>query len=136
MKNLKHFFLASFVLSSLFLFISCSSDDDNPTTAPSIFGTWKYIGYVEDGEYFDDADACESQLLTINIDNTGTMEINDCDFGNQSADITWEHITGNKYNVTALGNTTSVFLTFPSGNDIMHITVEGDPTYSEVMKRQ
>ena len=135
MTNFKQLLIKSFMLCSVFLFIACSNDDDN-NTRPSIYGEWKYIAYVEDGEYFEDVDECENEIISINEDNTGSILIEDCDFGNQTADFTWENISGNKYNLAALGATTTIFITFPSGNNIMHITVEGDETYSDVYQRQ
>lgn len=135
MKNFNHLLFRGLIICSIFLFLSCSGDDDS-NASPSIFGTWKYIGYVADGEYFDDLDECESGTITINQDNTGVVVTEDCDFGTQTAPFTWENISGNKYSLTALGNTSTVFLDFPSGSNIMHITVEGDETYSDVYQKQ
>src|SRR5690606_20201965 len=112
MTNFKQLLIKSFMLCSVFLFIACSNDDDN-NTPPSIYGEWKYIAYVEEGEYFEDVDECENEIISINEDNTGSILIEDCDFGNQTADFTWENISGNKYNLAALGATTTIFITFP-----------------------
>ena len=140
MKNFKNLLFKCFILSSIFLFISCSGDDDNNSNntaiAPSIYGEWKYIAYVENGEYFDDLDACENEIITINEDNTGNILLEDCDFGNQTADFTWENISGNKYSITALGSTRTIFISFPNDDEHMHITEEDDPTYSQVYYRQ
>jgi hypothetical protein len=137
MKNLKQLLFTSLILSSVFLFISCSGDDDsNSVNMPSIFGTWKFTGYVENGEYFEVTDECENEFITVNNDNTGTIVLEDCDFGSQGIAFTWEQNSNNSYTLAALGDTRTVFLTFPSGNDTMHITVEGDPTYSDVYQRQ
>lgn len=137
MKNLQNLLLKGLIICSIVLFISCSNDDDgNRNVAPSIYGEWKYIGYVENGEYYDDVDECESGIITINQDNTGTIVMEDCDFGTQTAPFTWQNVSGNQYNLTAFGITSTVFITFPSGNDIMHITEADDSLYTDVYQRQ
>ncbi len=139
MRNLKQLLLKSFILSAVFFFMSCSNDDDknnNDNVAPSIIGTWLYVGYVENEEFFSDLDECEKQVVTLNNDNTALIEMEDCDFGNQSAQFTWENIGDNKYRFDIMGDSANVFLTFPTNENTMHITVEEDPDYSEVYQRQ
>ena len=80
---------------------SCSSDDDNGS--PSFIDSWKYIGYTENGEYVDDQDDCYNEILTINSDNTGSIAIEDCDFGDESYDFTWEENENGTYNLIVAG---------------------------------
>lgn len=137
MKNLKQILFKSFVLSAVLLFMSCSNDDDkNDNAAPSVIGTWLYVGYVENDDFYSDLDECEKQLITLNDDNTALIEIEDCDFGDQSVEFVWEKIGDDKYSFDLLGDSANVFLTFPTDEDTMHLTVEEDPDYSEVYQRQ
>ena len=133
---MKTFYKLFFALSFVFLLASCSSDDDSGPTG--FIDSWKYIGYTENGEYVNDQDECYNEILTINSDNTGNIAIEDCDFGDESYDFTWEENENGTFTliVGEMGISENVNLTFPEGNDKLFVTVVGDENYSDVYIRQ
>lgn len=130
MKNLKNLFLKSFILSAIFLLVSCNNDDDN--TPADIHGTWQYIGYIEEGEFIDDLEECYSETIMSNNNKTGTITMDDCDFGAQTLEFNW----GDIYTMsTESSGTTQVQITFDGSNTI-HIGEPGDNSYMDVYSRR
>ena len=132
MKKVNNLLLKAFAVFAVFTMVSCSDDDNS---ADPFIGEWKSIGYYEDGEYFDTQDdECEYGIVTINADNTGSIFSHDCDFGDETADITWEKLANNKYKIIA-ENDNSILNTDFEGNK-MTVTVEGEEGYADVFQRQ
>lgn len=142
MKKVNNLLLKAFAVFAVFTMVSCSNDDDNTNTAnpdqtvtDPFIGSWKAIGFYEDGEYVDmQNDDCEQATLTINANNTGSIFYHDCDFGDETIPITWEKLNNNKYKVVEEDGTSILNTVFDG--DKMTITAEGDEGYSNVFQRQ
>ncbi|WP_330442976.1 hypothetical protein [Flavobacterium sp. C4GT6] len=147
MKKLNHTLLKTFAVFTILFMVACSNDDDtnanndtNVIVDPEeeipvdpFIGTWKTLGYYKDGEFYEDDD-CEYRIVTINEDNTGNIFYHDCDFGDETGDITWEKLEENKYKITTEGDS-SILNTVFEGNK-MTTTVEGEEGYADVFQRQ
>lgn len=132
MKKVNNLLLKAFAIFAVFTMVSCSGDDDNNNVDPFI-GTWKSLGYYEGDEFYED-DECEYGIVTINADNTGSILSHDCDFGDLTADITWEKLDNNKYKIISEEDS-SVLNTVFDG-DKMTTTVEGEEGFSDLFQRQ
>ena len=142
MKKVNNFLLKAFAVFAIFTMVSCSGDDDTTNFISDRFiGNWRYIGYIENGQFFDDTGDCYNvSLVTNNINKNAYYITNDCGYTEPTIVLNWEK-NGDDYSATWTdsydGSAQSGTITFPEGDNTIHLTGNGvNGTFTSVFVRQ
>lgn len=135
MRNIKQLFFKGLILSAIFLLLSCSNDDSN--THLQIHGAWQYIGYIQNGKYYDyEGDNCkQGRIIIFKNDNTGLNRFLDCDRNKMNYYFTWEHNHDNIYDFKWLGTSSDELVITFYGKNKMQINRSIKPEHKSVYKR-
>lgn len=136
MKILNHTFLKTFTVLAFLLLVSCSNDDNPYNENDPILGTWKLLGWGAEGDYVSEFDSCENVILTFNLNGTGTLSVQGCDYEDRTESLIWK-LDGveDTYKIKRESDTEPAILiaTFPENK--MTLTPIGK-AYSEIYAKQ